>query len=78
MSRPKANFPGEYLLLVFTVVRINQATLWRTLSTSSRQVSLRFVMKSSFRSISPIVRCTFSAKVLTCGFLTVVGTAVIP
>jgi len=78
MSRPKANCPGEYLVLVLTVVRIAQATLGKIISTSSRQISFGSVPKSSLWSISPIVRCTLSAKALACGFLTVVGTAVIP
>ena len=78
MSRPTANCPGECFVLVLTVVRIAQAILWRILSNSSRQTSPGSMTKSSLRSISPIVRCTLSAKALVCGFLTVVGMPVIP
>ena len=78
MSRPKASCPGECLVFVPTVDRIAQATLWRILSTSSLQVSLGSIMKSSLRSISPMVRCTLSMKALACGFLTVVGIGVMP
>jgi len=78
MSRPKANCPDDYLLLVFTVVRFAQATLCRTLLTSSRRVSRGSGMNSSFRSMSPMIRCTLSVKALACGFLTVVRTAAIP
>ena len=78
MSRPKANYPADYLLPVFTVFRFAQVTLCRILLTSSRRVSRGSGMKSSFRSMSPMIKCTLSAKALACGFLTVVRTAVIP
>ena len=60
---------------VLTVDLIAHATVWRALSSSSTQFS---PVKVIVLSISAAVRCIRSTGEFPLGFLTVVGTAVIP